>query len=105
VPKYFSDYSTLLTFGNTGNLGVTFLGSYNGQISVVNVNQSSGTAEIEFSIVNHSSVGSATRPPVVGYWDWWQEHVAGRITNLAQGDGPMSTKTQNFLWRETISIE
>jgi len=104
VPKYFGDYSTLLTFGNTGNLGVTFLGSYNGQASVVNVNQSSGTAEIEFSIVNNSTIGSATRPPVVGYWDWWQENVAGHITNLASS-GPLSTKTQNFTWRETISIE
>jgi RHS repeat-associated protein len=105
IPKYFGDYSTLLTFGNTGNLGVTFLGSYKGQVSVVNVSQSTGTAEIEFSIVNNSTIGSATRPPVVGYWDWWQEYVASRITNLADGGGPMSTKTQNFVWRETVPFE
>jgi hypothetical protein len=81
------------------------LGSYKGQVSVVNVSQSTGTAEIEFSIVNNSTIGSATRPPVVGYWDWWQEYVASRITNLADGGGPMSTKTQNFVWRETVPFE
>jgi hypothetical protein len=36
---------------------------------------------------------------------WWQEYLASRITNLADGGGPMSTKTQNFVWRETVPFE
>jgi RHS repeat-associated protein len=105
IPKYFGDYSSLLSFGNVGNLGVTFLGSYRGQVSVQSVDRSANTATLQYSIMNNSTISSATRPPVVGYWPWWQQYVAPQINGMVSGSGPLSTKTQTFTWTETISIE
>lgn len=63
VGKYLRDYSTLLTAGTTGNLAVTYLGSYvlNWQATV-----NGNLATIVFTVNNSSTIQSATRPPVLG---------------------------------------
>jgi hypothetical protein len=68
VPLYIRDYSTLLTGGKTGNLAVTYLGSYNLTYQVLSVNK--GSAIVKFRVENSSTIASATHPPVIGYTDW-----------------------------------
>lgn len=100
VPKYFSDYATLLTLGQAGNLTVTFLGSYAVEWRVGSVN-SDGSADVLFHAWNTSSLQSATRPPVLGYVPGWSS--VGAVVNSLVGDsGPMSTTRQDFIWRERI---
>jgi RHS repeat-associated protein len=103
VPKYFRDYSTLVTGGLTGNLAVTYLGSYDLNYSLTDINWTTGTATINFGVTNTSSFASATRPPVLGYTDFWQKYVSGPLNNLFAG-GPMSAKEQQFNWSETINF-
>jgi hypothetical protein len=43
VPKYIRDYSTLLTGGMTGNIAVTYLGSYGLKYEVLSIDEESGT--------------------------------------------------------------
>ncbi|MBU0491421.1 MAG: RHS repeat-associated core domain-containing protein, partial [Chloroflexi bacterium] len=105
VPKYFRDYTVLLTFGQTGNLAVTFLGSYTLYYYVVSVDRDAGTAEILFHVSNASSLASATRPPVIGYMPFWQDHIAPVINGIVSGSGPASTVTQAFWWTETVSFK
>jgi hypothetical protein len=99
--KYLVDYSTLLTLGKTGNLAVTFLGSYELNYSIVSVNSDNGTAVVLISVDNQSTLASATHPPVIGYTDFWLDTIAPMTNNLAQS-GPMSEVTQSFWWTETI---
>ncbi len=103
VPKYARDYSTLVTFGETGNLAVTYLGSYELQYFVTSVDQENGTAEIQFYVYNESTLASATHPPVLGYTDFWENYISPFISRLVS-EGPMSQTTQIFLWTETISF-
>ena len=101
VPKYFRDYSTLLTFGQTGNLAVTYLGSYELNYYVVSVDRDSGSAAILFNVKNESTLASATHPPVIGYTEFWLETITPVTDSLVPG-GPMSRVTQSFWWTETI---
>jgi RHS repeat-associated protein len=100
VGKYIKDYSTLATGGLTGNLAVTYLGSYNLNWEVTSVNGNSAT--VLFNVTNSSSIQSATRPPVIGYTSWWRNSV-GAWLNQSLSSGPMSTTTQTFNWTETIT--
>jgi hypothetical protein len=100
VGKYVKDYSTLATFGTTGNLAVTYLGSYNLQWNVSAVNGNSAT--VMFTVNNSSTIQSATRPPVIGYYSWWQNSVGSWI-NSSFSSGPMSPTTQTFNWTETVT--
>jgi RHS repeat-associated protein len=88
VGKYLRDYSTLLTFGYTGNLAVTYLGSYDLTYSL-----SHGT--IHFVVTNSSTSASAFRPPVLGYTLWWRTNVAPRINDFFSS-GMMSETKQTF---------
>lgn len=99
VPKYFSDYSTLLTGGLTGNLAVTYLGSYDLQYNVLSV--SGNSALVQFLVTNSSTISSATHPPVIGYTNWWNNNIGKPLDNLFSS-GPMSKTTQTFTWTETI---
>lgn len=103
VPKYFRDYSTLLTFGRTGNLAVTYLGSYRLDYCVTNVDANSGTAEVLFRVENESTLASATHPPVIGYTPLWDKLIGRPLDNLIMS-GPMSKVTQSFYWTETIEF-
>jgi hypothetical protein len=98
--KYLKDYSTLAIGGLTGNLVVTYLGSYNLAWEVTAVNGNSAT--VEFLINNSSTIQSATRPPVLGYYSWWQNSVGSWI-NSSFSSGPMSPTTQTFRWTETVT--
>jgi hypothetical protein len=99
VGKYLKDYSTLATGGLTGNLAVTYLGSYNLAWKVTEVNGNSAT--VEFLVNNSSTIQSATRPPVLAYYSWWQNSVGSWI-NSSISSGPMSPTTQTFRWIETV---
>lgn len=103
VPKYIGDYSTLATGGTTGNLAVTYLGSYGLSFNVGSVNSSAGTASVSFHVTNTSTIASGTRPPVIGYTPAWQNTV-GRALNGAFQTGPMSATQQDFFWTQQVSF-
>ncbi len=103
IPKYIKDYSTLATGGLTGNLAVTYLGSYRLEYYVTNVDTQNGTAQVLFNVNNSSSLASAIRPPVLGYFKFWNKYVSPNINKIA-ANGPGSTVTQSFWWTETISF-
>jgi hypothetical protein len=101
VPKYIKDYSTLATGGLTGNLAVTYLGSYSLHYEVTGINLENQTATVNFHVTNDSTINSATHPPVIGYTQTWNTYI-GQPLNNAFATGPMSKTTQNFNWTETI---
>ena len=104
IPKYLYDYSTLATGGNTGNLVVTYLGSYGLDITASDIKCSKGTAKLSFLVNNSSTAASGTRPPVLGYTEWWQNNIAPYINQWFQNGG-MSTTTQTFRWTENVSFD
>ncbi len=95
VPLYFHDYSNLLTAGNTGNLAVTYLGSYNLSYSL------SGST-LTINVKNNSTIASATHPPVIGYTDWWNKNI-GVPLNDYFATGPLSKTSQEFVFHENMS--
>lgn len=103
IPKYIHDYSNILTFGHTGNLAVTYLGSYELDYYIVNVDPDAGTAEVLFHVQNESTLASATHPPFIGYFDFWLESVEPFVNSLVPS-GPMSATTQSFWWSEIIEF-
>jgi RHS repeat-associated protein len=99
VPKYLRDYSTLLTGGLTGNLAVTYLGSYNLSYNVLSVTGNS--ALVQFMVTNSSTISSATHPPVIGYTKWWDKNI-GTPLDKHFATGPLSKTNQTFIWTETV---
>lgn len=93
VGLYLRDYSTLLTGGLTGNLAVTYLGSYS-------LHYATSDGVITFTVKNTSSLGSATHLPIFGYTAAGQS-FSRFMTGLAQG-GPMSPTTQTFIFHEHV---
>lgn len=75
VINYLGDYSNLITFGQFGNLAVTFTGSYLATFNVTNVDCCKNTADLLIFLKNNSHAASALRPPVIGYTEWWRENV------------------------------
>jgi len=103
VPKYIRDYSTLMTGGTTGNLAVTFLGSYLLNYEVTGIDCCEGTANVAFHVDNSSTINSATHPPVIGYYPWWDRYI-GRPLNSLFASGPMSETTQESDWTEALTF-
>jgi hypothetical protein len=103
VGKYIKDYSTLLTFGLTGNLAVTYLGSYELYWKILSVDANKKTAVVEFRVENSSTMQSASRPPIIGYYPIWQNTI-GKTINEAFETGPGSETTQTIKWEETIKF-
>lgn len=99
VGKYIKDYSTLATVGLTGNLAVTYLGSYRLKYEVLSNNKSS--ASVRFTVTNSSTIESALRPPVIGYSKWWKNNI-GTPLKERFSTGPMSEINQTFIWTETL---
>jgi RHS repeat-associated protein len=95
VPKYIGDYSTLATGGRTGNLAVTYLGSYN-------VSYSTSGGVLNMQITNASTISSATHPPVVGYTQWWSNNIGGPLDRFFSS-GPLSKTTQSFSLHENLT--
>jgi RHS repeat-associated protein len=104
VGKYLKDYSTLATGGLTGNLAVTFSGSYRAKLTVDQISCCFGTAHILIEINNSSSASSASRPPVIGYTQWWLTNVAPIIDSLFSS-GPGSKTTQRVELNEDVQFE
>ena len=104
IPKYVKDYSTLFTFGETGNLAVTYLGSYVLRYRVTNIDIKKGVANVHFWVYNESKASSGSRPPVLGYTNWWNRRV-GKGLDSSRQSGPMSKTTQKFDWDETIHFK
>jgi hypothetical protein len=88
VGKYFHDYSNLLTMGHTGNLAVTFLGSYNATFSI-----NGNTLSVH--VTNDSTIQSATHPPVIGYTAWWGKNIGDPLDKKFK-TGPMSKTSQTI---------
>lgn len=101
VGKYIKDYSTLTTGGKTGNLAVTYLGSYRLEYTISDLDTKYRTAIIHFKVHNSSTIQSATRPPVIGYTEPWKQGP-GKWINEAIKTGPMSPTTQTISWSTTI---
>jgi hypothetical protein len=101
VPKYIRDYSTLITGGLTGNIAVTFLGSYGLKYEVLSIDEQSGTAQVHFFMSNSSTIESATHPPIIGYTQWWSNNIGKPLNNFFSS-GAMSKTTQTAEWTETI---
>jgi RHS repeat-associated protein len=99
VAKYFKDYGTLLDGGLTGNLAVTYLGSYN--VSIVPIEMiDEHAARVTFTVANSSTLASATHLPLYGiipgyskFEDW---------ENSLVPVGPMSRTDQLISWDEVI---
>ncbi|MBK7110613.1 MAG: hypothetical protein IPH61_16255 [Bacteroidetes bacterium] len=104
VPKYMRDYSTLATAGQTGNLAVTYLGSFSLTYKVTAVDVEKKVATVEFMVSNRSSISSATHPPLIGYTQWWSKYIGTPLNNYLQV-GPMSETYQDFKWTETINMK
>ncbi|MGN6713893.1 RHS repeat-associated core domain-containing protein, partial [Anaerocolumna jejuensis] len=104
VPKYIRDYSTLLTGGMTGNIAVTFLGSYGLNYEILAIDEQSGTAQVRFYVSNSSTIESATHPPVIGYTKWWSNNIGKPLNNFFSS-GAMSKTTQTVQWTETIKYK
>ncbi len=101
IGKYIQDYSTLATGGLTGNLAVTYLGSYNLSYKVTNIQNN--TATVVFKVDNSSTIQSATHPPVVGYTNWWTNNIGSYLDKTFE-TGPLSKTTQTITWSEQIKI-
>ncbi|MFF9564825.1 hypothetical protein ACF1AJ_15880 [Leifsonia sp. NPDC014704] len=99
--KYVADYSTLATGGATGNLAVTFLGSYELHPEVLSINPD-GSATVRFVVTNESDIQSATHPPVIGYTDWWSQLIGNPLDSVFKHLGPMAPTSQTITWTEPI---
>lgn len=101
IGLYLKDYSTLLTGGRTGNLAVTYLGSYNLKYTAAAYHN---TIIVSFNVENSSTMQSASRPPVLGYLPIWQQ-TAGKIINEKFETGWGSKTTQSFNWTEILYLK
>ncbi|WP_228457881.1 RHS repeat-associated core domain-containing protein [Chryseobacterium candidae] len=101
VGLYLKDYSTLLTGGLTGNLAVTYLGSYNLEYTAAAYNKS---VVVSFHVENSSTMQSASRPPVLGYLPIWQQ-TTGKLINEKFKTGWGSKTTQSFHWTEVLYLK
>ena len=84
----------MLTGGNTGNLAVTFLGSYGLAYEVEG-------DTLTMTVTNNSTIESATHPPVIGYKKWWSENI-GQKLNSTFADGSLSKTKQKIILHENI---
>ncbi len=103
VGKYVQDYSTLATGGATGNLIYTYLGSHSLTYKVTSVDIEARTAVVTYMATNRSTIQSATRPPVIGYTEFYQKNI-GQPLNDAFEHGPMSETSQSIQWTETVKF-
>jgi len=101
VEKYLKDYSTLGTGGLIGNLVYTYLGSHSLQYTITDIDVKNRNAIVTFFVFNTSTMQSATRPPLIGYQEWYQNSIGKIIDNQFQS-GPFSETEQSIEWIENI---
>jgi RHS repeat-associated protein len=103
VGKYVQDYSTLATGGQTGNLMFTYLGSHSLWIEVTANDVEKRIATVVFTVHNTSTLESGTRPPVIGYQEWYGNTIGNFLnTKVAGRTGATSETEQVFQWTQTI---
>ncbi|MFC9258964.1 ALF repeat-containing protein [Streptomyces hydrogenans] len=94
----------LLT-GYTGNSAYAFLGSQQIRMTPIRKN-ADGSVVWRYTAYSEQSIESATRPPVIGYQDWWKEGPGKAINGLidwVSGDsGPGSTMTMVIEFNVTL---
>ncbi|MFF9847670.1 ALF repeat-containing protein [Streptomyces litmocidini] len=82
--------------GYTGNSAYAFLGSQQIRMTPIRKN-ADGSVVWRYTAYSEQSIESATRPPVIGYQDWYKETAGKAINGLidwVSGDsGPGSTMT------------
>jgi RHS repeat-associated protein len=109
VLKYVQDYANIPTGGNLGNLAATYLGSYELQYDVFNIDYLHGTADIHFQVNNWSTVASLAHPPYFGYLEVWKNNITPVINRLTSGglfgSGVMKPTHQVFDWYESMCVE
>ena len=81
----------------------TYLGSHSLWIEVTANDIERRVAIVTFTVHNMSTLESGTRPPVIGYQEWYQNSVGNFLnTKVAGRTGPTSETEQVFQWTETI---
>ena len=60
---------------------------------------------VQFQVDNSTTLTSGTRPPKLGYTDWWRENIEPVLQDLVRDpEQPMATKRQRFVWTEEIRL-
>ena len=103
VIEYIEDYSSLITGGMTGNLAVTYLGSYRAKVETKSISCCDNKAEILITINNSSTAASAFRPPVLGYMKLWKKYIEPRV-NAFFSAGMGSQTTQTIMLNEVLQL-
>jgi hypothetical protein len=101
IGKYFRDASGILLGGDEGNVAFAFLGSHTATINVLGQN-ADGSWNVRVTIENSTSLQSGTRPPVIGYHDWYQETIGKAADQFSEITGIGRTTTQSIEWVERI---
>ncbi|MGW5780497.1 LamG-like jellyroll fold domain-containing protein [Streptomyces sp. NPDC003863] len=99
--------SSLMKLGRdfTTNSSAAYLGSYTLKYKVTGVNKKKGTATVDFSVRNESTIFSATRPsPGWGGYSPWYAKKVGDPLNKHYGTGRFSAKSQDIVWTEEVPI-
>ena len=88
-----------------GNLAASVTGSFKVHWELESYDKD-GNAVVRFELINDMSAGSATRPPLVGYTEFWKENVTPAINKAANSRwnklGFMRTVKINMTWTKTI---
>ena len=61
-----------------------------------------GSYEVNITVLNKSSLESATRIPKIGYEDWYKDSVGSFWNDVAKNTGFGTTTEQAIIWTETI---
>jgi RHS repeat-associated protein len=106
IQNFLEDYSAIATQGRTGNLARAFLGSFSCKYKVRSIDCCQGMAVMEFHVKNESTLGSALRPPVIGYWGIYNNYVGAGLNWIAEhGPGPMSKTVQTVDWEQQVGFD
>ena len=99
VPKYFGDYANLATLGHTGNLTVTYLGSFN-VLATPAASVGLRCVRVDFKVTNTSSFASAVHLPLYGIIPGYRQ--VENLENSLFENGPLSPTTQTITWSENV---
>ena len=80
------------------------MGSHSLWIEVTSNDIEKRVATVVFTVHNMSTLESGTRPPVIGYQEWYQKTLGNFLnTKVAGRTGATSETEQVFQWTETIN--
>lgn len=101
IGRYLRDASGIVRGGDEGNIAFAFLGSHTAEVEVLGRN-SDGSWTVRVRIQNATSLQSGTRPPIIGYKDWYQETVGAATDQFSEITGIGRTTTQTIEWVERM---